>query len=79
LPGSADLDHGPLEPGLRSHGAENGPGLRKGTKAATAAQMFARDSGATMAQVMEKTGGKSVYNLLRKLTEAGHKLKREDG
>jgi hypothetical protein len=53
--------------------------LRKGSNASTAASMFARDSGATMAQVMEKTGGKSVYSLRRKLTEVGHKVKREEG
>ena len=53
-------------------------GLRDGSKASQAAGMFARQNGATMAQVKEKTGG-TVYNLLKKLADAGHKVTNKEG
>lgn len=51
-------------------------GLRKDSNASEAAKMFARASGATMAAVVEKTGD-TQYNLLTKLKEAGHKVKKD--
>jgi hypothetical protein len=52
-------------------------GLRKGTNGSKAAAMFARPSGATMAAVAAKTGGGTVYNLLRRLEGRGHKVKKD--
>ena len=51
-------------------------GLRKGSKVSQAAAMFARERGATMAEVKEKTGA-NQYNLIAALKEAGHKVKKD--
>lgn len=49
-------------------------GTKKGTKAATALEMF--EKGATMAEVKKVTGG-THYNLLRDLPSDGHKVWQE--
>lgn len=51
-------------------------GLRKGTKASESAAMFAKAAGSTMAKVKEATGD-TCYNLLNKLKERGHKVKKD--
>ena len=48
-------------------------GLRVGTKGSMAASML--EAGCTMAEIKEATGG-TRYNLVRKLTAAGHEIVR---
>lgn len=51
-------------------------GLRKGSAKSEAAAMYARKSGATLAEVKDKVGSVQL-NVLVKLEEQGHTVKRE--
>lgn len=51
-------------------------GLRIGSKNAEAAKLMARASGSTMAHIKEVTGD-TKYNLVEKLKNGGHKIKKD--
>ena len=71
----ADIIPPPAKPLRAAVGADKRDkyGLRVGTKGSMAASML--ESGCTMAKIKEATGG-TRYNLVRKLTAAGHEIVR---
>lgn len=67
----------PAKKGPRKPPAEKDQfGLRKGSAKSEAAAMYARKSGATLAEVKDKVGSIQL-NVLNALEEAGHKVERE--